>query len=112
VSGDINDLIFDLGALPAKTVALVRLHNQYSAMRAVGVMKKEEPVDTGTMRNSTRVVFDGDGFGFAVGPTVNYAAYVAYGTRRTRPNPFDLRTAEVVGPEYRDGLAAIVGKLL
>lgn len=69
-------------------------------------MKSEAPVRFGFLRGSVRVVDEGP-YSVSVGPTVDYAGYVAYGTRRQRPNPYDLRTAEQVGPVFQANANAI-----
>lgn len=52
------------------------------------------PVDTGRLRSSIQSRFGQDAHGHwgEVGTNVSYAAYVEYGTRRTKPQPF-LRPA-------------------
>lgn len=59
------------------------------------------PVDTGALKNSIGVDFDGDGLGWEAGPTMNYAAYVEYGTSKMAPraymNPaFDYAVADAI----------------
>lgn len=52
------------------------------------------PVDTGRLRSSITMDLgqDGDGLFAMVGTNVNYAEFVEFGTRYTRPQPF-LRPA-------------------
>ena len=54
--------------------------------------KTRAPVDTGTMRASIGVTYEGDGrhrvMSAEVGPTVHYAPHVEYGTARQAPQPF------------------------
>ena len=80
---------------------------------AVAIMQAEEPVDTGAMRNSTGVDLQAGGTLTAVvGPTVFYAPFVAWGTSRMPPNPFDLRTAQRIGPVFEAAMAAVGADLL
>ena len=51
------------------------------------------PVDTGNLRNSIGVDFDGDRLGFEAGPTANYGHYVEFGTSRQAP-------AAYMGPAF------------
>ena len=52
--------------------------------------KKLAPVDTGALRNSigSDVIDLDDAVQGVVGPTVNYAGYVEYGTSRMSPQPY------------------------
>ncbi|QDF15975.1 hypothetical protein H3N89_gp10 [Microbacterium phage MonChoix] len=69
------------------------------AQVGVGIMKKEiqavHAVDTGTMLNSTTAETAGKDT-YLIGPTVNYAAYVALGTSRVRARPFHTRAAKIL----------------
>lgn len=112
MTDDLTTFSRDFGKMPAKALRDLRTVVRVTGLEAEGVMKRETPVDTGTMRNSTRARFDLGNLTADVGPTVNYAAYVAYGTRRQRPNPFDLRTAEIVGPKFEARCDAVVEGLL
>ncbi len=112
MTDDLNTLAHDFGTVNAKLHRGLRTVVRVTGLEAEGVMKAEEPVDTGAMRNSTRARFDHMGESADVGPTVNYAGFVAYGTRRQRPNPFDLRTAEIMGPKFEDRCTAVVEGLL
>lgn len=61
------------------------------ALVGVGLMKRQiqrhHAVDTGAMLNSTTVEREGNS-AYLIGPTVNYAAFVALGTSRVRARPF------------------------
>lgn len=63
----------------------------------VGMVKREiqavHAVDTGTMLNSTSSEKVGRGE-YLVGPTVDYAAYVALGTSRVAARPFHTNAAK------------------
>lgn len=110
MTDDLTTLARDFGTVNARLHRGLRTVIRATGFEAEGVMKAEEPVDTGAMRNSTRAVFHPSGEEVNVGPTVNYAAFVAYGTRRQRPNPFDLRTVERVGPSFEARCDALLGK--
>ncbi|AUX83224.1 hypothetical protein PBI_RACCOON_11 [Microbacterium phage Raccoon] len=65
----------------------------------VGIVKKEiqavHAVDTATMLNSTTAETAGKDT-YLIGPTVNYAVYVALGTSRMRARPFHTRAAKIL----------------
>lgn len=74
-----------------------------------GLMKREiqavHAVDTGTMLNSTtseRVSKDT----YMIGPTVQYAPYVALGTSRMAARPFHIRAARQLQKQAKDILDA------
>ncbi|QDP44064.1 hypothetical protein SEA_MCGALLEON_12 [Microbacterium phage McGalleon] len=69
------------------------------AQVGVGLVKKEiqglHAVDTGTMLNSTSAESQGKDT-WLIGPTVDYAVYVALGTSRMRARPFHTRAAKLL----------------
>ena len=87
---------------------------QKCAFDAQRIMQQEAPVDTGALKNSVGVSFSSGGAALSaeVGPTVNYAAYVARGTRRMAANPFDLRTAEQISPIFEAAVKSLGGEVL
>ena len=70
------------------------------AQAGVGLMKKEiqsmHAVDTGTMLNSTTAEMVGPTT-CLIGPTVDYAAFVALGTSRVVARPFHIEAAKKLG---------------
>ena len=67
------------------------------AQVGVGLVKSEiqglHAVDTGTMLNSTTAEAQGSNT-WLIGPTVQYAPYVALGTRRRKARPFHTNAAK------------------
>ena len=63
----------------------------------IGVVKQEiqeyHAVDTGTMLNSTTAEKIGEST-YLIGPTVNYAVFVALGTSRVPARPFHISAAK------------------
>lgn len=100
MADDLDALVAAFGAVDAKIHRRIRTLIAGTGIEAEGVMKQETPVDTGALRASVHHRIGAMGEEVTVGPTTNYAPFVAYGTRRQRPNPFDLRTAERVGPGF------------
>ena len=50
--------------------------------------KSLAPVDTGALRNSISATIAIGGLSAEIGPTVHYAPYLEYGTRRMPPQPY------------------------
>lgn len=75
------------------------------AQVGVGLVKKEiqalHAVDTGTMLNSTTAEPAGENT-YLVGPTVDYAVYVALGTSRMAARPFHTRAAQNLQKMVKD----------
>ncbi|MGI5233844.1 HK97-gp10 family putative phage morphogenesis protein [Actinoallomurus sp. CA-142502] len=59
------------------------------------------PVDTGNLKNSINVDFDGDGMGFEAGPTANYGGFVEWGTSKMAPHAY-------MGPAFDRNVPAFV----
>lgn len=78
------------------------------AMVGVGYVKSEiqavHAVDTGTMLNSTTA--ERDGKAYLIGPTVDYAPYVALGTTRMPARPFHIRAAKRLQADAKDFMDA------
>lgn len=75
------------------------------AQVGVGLVKKEiqnyHAVDTGTMLNSTTSETAGKDT-YLIGPTVDYAVYVAEGTSRMAARPFHKTTANKLRDQAKD----------
>lgn len=71
----------------------------------VGIMKREiqgmHAVDTGTMLNSTTSEKVSNTT-YLIGPTVDYAAYVALGTSRMAARPFHTTAATKLQAQVKD----------
>lgn len=57
-------------------------------LQAEGYAKMKCPVDTGNLRNSITHTTDADGKKEYIGTNVEYAAYVEYGTQKTKAQPY------------------------
>lgn len=102
-----------MGQLASKfTLAASKVPNATDeAMRTlaqvgVGYVKQEiqavHAVDTGTMLNSTTAEKVSKGT-YLIGPTVNYAPYVALGTSRMPARPFHTRAAKRLQGKINQG---------
>lgn len=75
----------------------------------VGLVKSEiqavHAVDTGTMLNSTTSESAGE-HAYLIGPTVQYAPYVALGTTRMAARPFHITAARKLAGQAKDIFSA------
>ena len=111
-TSDLNRLATNLGRAGHEITRKAQMVVRKSGLDAEAIMEDEVPVDTGAMKNSTGVDFAPDSLSAEVGPTVNYAPFVAFGARGRAPDPFDLRTMQRVGPGFEAAMEAIGGALL
>ncbi|MGH3375986.1 MAG: HK97-gp10 family putative phage morphogenesis protein [Actinoallomurus sp.] len=100
----INALAVDLKAAGPKAVERAKVVVEKSGHDVVAGAQAICPVDTGNLRSSIGVDFDGDGLGWDAGPTASYGLYVEYGTRYMAPQAY-------MGPAF-DRVAADVQPLL
>lgn len=68
----------------AATRAIIRIGGETAYTDA----KARAAVRTGYMRSTVYVEYDGDGLGFELGATADYAEFVEYGTAHMSPQPF------------------------
>jgi HK97 gp10 family phage protein len=68
------------------------------------------PVDTGTLRSSISRDMTGSNAYVAraeIGPTVEYAPYVEWGTERMAPRAFMGPALDIVGPTFTEAMGSI-----
>lgn len=70
------------------------------------------PVDTGALKNSIGVDLSMGALEAVIGPTVNYAPYVEYGTRSMAPQPYMAPAADQVIPTLTQALEQLGGDIL
>lgn len=80
-------------AVDLNRAGLVTAHKASKAVKKFGQDVVHDgqafcPVDTGNLRSSIGVDYDGDGLGCTAGPTANYGGYVEYGTSRMAPEAY------------------------
>lgn len=100
----IHALAVDLKNAGPETQEKAKVVVQKSGHDVVAGAQAICPVDTGALKNSIGVDFDGDGLGWEAGPTMSYGGYVEYGTSRMAPQAY-------MGPSF-DRVAAEVQPLL
>lgn len=71
-------------------------------LQAEGYAKMLCPVDTGRLRNSITHTYDASEQKAYVGTNVEYAAYVEYGTSKTKPQPYIRPAVADHGDEYKE----------
>lgn len=69
-------------------------------------------VDTGTMRDSIGTTISGGGLTAEVSPTVNYAIYNEFGTRRMAPRPFMGPALERHSGPFVQAIESLSGEFL
>lgn len=90
---EVDVLARDLKAAAEKTGELSKMVVAKTGVDTVASAQDAAPVDTGNLKNSIGVDFDGDGLGFEAGPTASYGADVEYGTA---PHVITPRTAKAL----------------
>lgn len=103
---DILRLAADLGKASRKAITKADKVVRKAALDAQRYMQRTDgvgaPRDTGTLANSIQVESQEtiETIEASAVANVEYAHYVAYGTRYQRPNPFDMRAAEAIAPQF------------
>lgn len=75
--------------------------------------QRAAPVDTGFLRSSIGVTFQGNQYvtRFTVAPTADYAGYVEFGTSRMPPRPYMQPALDRNLPRLQVALAAVLGNV-
>lgn len=112
---DLNRLSVDLtkAALSAGPKAVAAVHKTASDIEATG--KILAVVDTGAMMNSIGIDYGGDSIKTieaTVGPTVDYAPFVEWGTSRMAPRAFMGPAFDRHSHELDTALASLAGDIL
>jgi HK97 gp10 family phage protein len=122
----VDGIDLDLGDLNRVAVALDRAAGQVGAAAAQvlrkttldieATAKQFAPVDTGALRNSIGHDITGDGrYGVLeaeIGPTVDYAPYVEFGTSRQAPAAFMGPALDRHTPDFIAALEQLGGEVL
>ena len=74
--------------------------------------KSFAPVDTGMLRNSISTTIGASGLSAEIGPTVHYAPFLEYGTRRMRPQPYMGPAAERRAEPFVQAIESLGGEFL
>lgn len=106
-ASDLDKYISDLGKAGAKAEELTETVVHKVGLDTVAGAQAIVPVDTGNLKSSIGVDFDG--LGLEAGPTANYGGYVEYGTSRMAPQPY-MRPAFDKATAPLDDVLGQVGK--
>lgn len=102
-----------LGALQARLKRGANVQDVKNAVTLNGAelqksMMQKAAVDTGNMKRSIKLVKKDGGYGVEVGPTVNYAPYVEFGTRYMTAQPFIRPSYEQQKTKFIQDIARLV----
>ena len=89
--GDFSELLklsADLGKASYEVTRKAQLVVAKTAHDIEADAKSLAPVDTGALRNSIGTTISNGGLSAEIGPTVHYAPYLEFGTRRMPPQPY------------------------
>ncbi len=70
------------------------------------------PVDTGALRGSITTTIGALGLSAEIGPSVDYGAYVEYGTSRQAPAAYMGPALDRVSPDFAAALEVLGGTIL
>ena len=111
-TSQLNRLTADLLKAEAKTKAMAGMAVAKTALDCAASAKRHAPVDTGALRNSIGTSIAGDRMSAEIGPTVNYGAYVEFGTSRMAAQPYMGPAMDEVTPGFVSALEQIGEGLL
>ena len=113
--GDFSDLLklsADLGKASYEVTRRAQVVVRKTAADIEASGKRNAAVDTGFMRGSISTTISNGGLSAEIGPTASYSAYVEFGTRRMRPQPFMRPAADQHFPEFTEAAARLSQDLL
>jgi len=109
---EIKNLAADLGAASEKTQVRASLVVRKVATDIQAAGQKNAPVgETGALRSSITTSFDGP-LSAEIGPTVNYGAYVEFGTYKMSPRPYMGPAADQNEPLFESAMGKLVEEVL
>lgn len=106
---EVNNLAADLGKAGPRAARNAQKVIAKTAHDIEATGKQLAAVDTGAMRGSIGV--DMGVLSATIGPTVNYAPHLEYGTSRMPPQPFMNPAADRHSPAFYAALEQVVGQV-
>lgn len=94
----------DLPTLPAAVTAILAAEVARGAYAIEASAKQKCPVRTGALRRSIHTVLSNGGMRAVVGPSVDYSAYIEFGTRHMAARPYMRPAAEAELPRTIENL--------
>ena len=107
---DLLKLSADLGKASYEVTRKAQLVVAKTAHDIEADAKSLAPVDTGMLRNSIGSTISG--LSAEIGPTVHYAPYLEYGTRRMPPQPYMGPAAERRAEPFVKAIESLGGEFL
>ena len=105
LSADLGKASYDVTRKAQAVIAKTALDIEADA-------KSLAPVDTGALRNSIGTTISNGGLSAEIGPTVHYAPYLEYGTRRMPPQPYMGPAAERRAEPFVKAIESLGGDFL
>ena len=109
---DLLKLSADLGKASYEVTRKAQLVVAKTAHDIEADAKSLAPVDTGALRNSIGTTISNGGLSAEIGPTVHYAPYLEYGTRRMPPQPYMGPAAERRAEPFVKAIESLGGEFL
>lgn len=109
-ASEVHGLAADLRMSGVKLTPQARAVVHKTAMAIKAEAQRFAPVDTGALRSSISVTTKG--LSGEVGPTVAYAPYVEFGTRRMAPAAFMGPAADRILPDFVAAMEQLGGEVL
>ena len=110
---DLLKLSADLGKASHEVTRKAQLVVTKTAHDIEADAKSFAPVgDTGMLRNSISTTISNGGLSAEIGPTVDYAPYLEYGTRRMPPQPYMGPAAERRAEPFVKAIESLGGEFL
>ena len=109
---DLLKLSADLGKASYEVTRKAQLVVAKTAHDIEADAKSLAPVDTGALRNSIGTTISNGGLSAEIGPTVHYAPYLEYGTRRMPPQPYMGPAAERRAEPFVQAVESLGGEFL
>ena len=111
-TSQLNRLTADLLKSESTAKKMASLAIRKTALDCQASAQRRAPVDTGALRNSIGTEFGDSGMSALIGPTVNYGAYVEFGTSRMSAQPYMSPAMDEVTPGFISALEQIGKGLL
>ena len=109
---DLLKLSADLGKASYEVTRKAQQVVAKTAHDVESTAKSLAAVDTGAMRNSIGTTITNGGLSAEIGPTASYGAYVEFGTRRMRPQPYMRPAADQHFPQFVEAVSRLTQDLL
>ena len=109
---DLLKLSADLGKASYEVTRKAQMVVAKTAHDIEADAKSLAPVDTGALRNSIGTTISNGGLSAEIGPTVHYAPYLEYGTRRMPPQPYMGPAAERRAEPFVKAIESLGGEFL